>query len=151
MSLERLPDELLLIICPYLNGIDVLRAFYNLNTRLNSMISDYSKQINLTQIRYSQFNQYCHMVIQTNLGLQVQSLSLSNNQPVLNQLTLFKEQVWSLNEKLPNLECLTLCGITNDELNLYLSNIMSFKKLTELNITGSRGFYNKPAWKYFHS
>lgn len=99
MSFEILPDELLLIICSYLNGIDVLRAFYDLNTRLNSTINYYAKQMNLSRIRYSQFNQYCNMLIQTNLGLQLKSLSLSNNRMISNRIMLFTEQVWPLNEK----------------------------------------------------
>ncbi|CAF1424673.1 unnamed protein product [Rotaria sp. Silwood1] len=69
----------------------------------------------------------------------------------MNPLTLFEKQIWPLNEKVPNLECLTLYDINSDELNLFLSNIMSFKKLTELNITSSTRFCNNTVWESFHS
>jgi len=151
MSFEILPDELLLIICSYLNGIDVLRAFYDLNTRLNSTINYYAKQMNLSRIRYSQFNQYCNMLIQTNLGLQLRSLSLSNNRMTSNRIMLFTEQVWPLNEKLPNLECLALSKIDYDELNMFLTNLMSFEKLTELSITYDGSFCDKPVSEIFRN
>jgi len=151
MSFEILPDELLLIICSYLNGIDVLRAFYDLNTRLNSTINYYAKQMNLSRIRYSQFNQYCNMLIQTNLGLQLKSLSLSNNRMTSNRIMLFTEQVWPLNEKLPNLECLALSEIDYDELNMFLTNLMSFEKLTELSITYDGSFCDKPVSEIFRN
>jgi len=151
MSFEILPDELLLIICSYLNGIDVLRAFYDLNTRLNSTINYYAKQMNLSRIRYSQFNQYCNMLIQTNLGLQLKSLSLSNNRMTSNRIMLFTEQVWPLNEKLPNLECLALSKIDYDELNMFLTNLMSFEKLTELSITYDGSFCDKPVSEIFRN
>ena len=151
MSFEILPDELLLIICSYLNGIDVLRAFYDLNTRLNSTINYYAKQMNLSRIRYSQFNQYCNMLIQTNLGLQLRSLSLSNNRMTSNRIMLSTEQVWPLNEKLPNLECLALSKIDYDELNMFLTNLMSFEKLTELSITYDGSFCDKPVSEIFRN
>lgn len=91
MSFEILPDELLLMVCSYLNNIDILQAFYNLNHRLNSTISDYIKKIDLIQVSYSQFNKYCHMLTETNLGLQLKSLSLSNDESVLHQLILLKK------------------------------------------------------------
>lgn len=103
--------------------------------------------MSLTRIRYSQFNQYCHILIETNLGLKFKSLSLSNEQPIQNQLTLLKEQVWPLDEKIPNLECLTLYVNDSDELSLILSDIIYFRKLMELNITFVNNYCNKSNWE----
>jgi hypothetical protein len=143
MSLEMLPDELLLLICSYLSAFDVLQAFNDLNVRLNGAISEYRNHIDLTRVRYGQFNQYCDMLLRSSLGLQVQSLKLSNNKPVMRQIKFFAKQVWPLDQKLPNLECLTLLGITYDELDLFLPKIVLLKKLTELNIEGIIGFYKE--------
>ncbi|UJR06820.1 hypothetical protein I4U23_011108 [Adineta vaga] len=150
MSFEILPDEILLMIYSYLNGIEILEAFNDLNIRLNSTISNHRKHINLTRKRYGEFNRYCRMLAHTNLGLQVQTFNLSNTDSNLDLLTLFRKQVWRLDEKLPNLECLTLLDIKYDGLHLFLSNIMSLEKLTELNITCDRTFSNDSISECFH-
>ncbi|UJR34670.1 hypothetical protein I4U23_027447 [Adineta vaga] len=70
MSFEILPDEILLMIYSYLNDIEILHAFNDLNTRLNSTIINYRKHIHLIHTRYGQFNQYCCILTHTNLSLQ---------------------------------------------------------------------------------
>jgi len=124
MSLEIFPDELLLLICSYLSAFDVRRAFNDLNVRLNCTIINYRRHMDLTRVKYDQFNQCCEMLLRSNFGLQVRSLNLSNKNPVVGQLALFAEQVWLLNEKLPNLERLTVFVFKNDELNLFLPDIV---------------------------
>ena len=151
MSLEILPDELLLFICSYLKPLDVLQAFSDLNTRLNCAISHYRKCLNLTRISYGQFNKYCDMLLQTTLGSQVQSLKLSNHNPVVQQVSLFARRMCPLNQTLPSIEFLILNGITTYEIDLLLPNIIRFKKLTELTITGGRECSEKLIQEYFHT
>jgi hypothetical protein len=136
MSLEILPDELLLIICSYLNAYDVLQAFNDLNSRLNNTISDYRTKINLTRMTmtYLQFNQYCHMLLRPSLGLQIRSLVLSNDRNSIDQITLFTQRVWPLHEKLPNLERLVFYDIDYNQLDLLVPKIVCFERLKELTI-----------------
>ncbi len=49
------------------------------------------------------------------------------------------------------MECLTLSKITYDELNMFLPNLMSFEKLTELSITCDSGSYDKHVWEIFRN
>lgn len=47
---EDLPDELLILICRYLNTIEILNGFNGLNSRLSKTISEFSKTIDLNLI-----------------------------------------------------------------------------------------------------
>ncbi|CAF1662504.1 unnamed protein product [Adineta ricciae] len=47
---EDLPDELLLLICSYLNQIEVLICFSSLNVRLTKAITEYTKRIDFNRI-----------------------------------------------------------------------------------------------------
>lgn len=134
MSLETLPDELLLLVSSYLSAFDVLQSFYDLNTRLNTTISAYRRHIDLGRVRYGQFNHYCRMLNQSSFGFGVHSLVLSNSM-IPCQIKLFIERVWPLDEKLPNLECLTLHDIHSPLFNLFLPKISGLKRLTDLTIT----------------
>jgi hypothetical protein len=55
-SFEILPDEMILYVCHYLRGADILYSFYNLNTRLNITITGYCRYVNLMAVSYKQFD-----------------------------------------------------------------------------------------------
>ncbi|CAF4377312.1 unnamed protein product, partial [Rotaria magnacalcarata] len=40
-TFETLPDEMILHVCQYLRGGEILHSFFNLNSRLNSAITDF--------------------------------------------------------------------------------------------------------------
>ena len=54
--LEILPDQIILQVCSYLHGADVLSLLYNLNARLNVTITDYCRHVDLSDVTYQQFN-----------------------------------------------------------------------------------------------
>ncbi|CAF1612439.1 unnamed protein product, partial [Rotaria magnacalcarata] len=55
-TFETLPDEMILHVCQYLRGGEILHSFFNLNSRLNSAITDFCHHVNLKNLTYKQFN-----------------------------------------------------------------------------------------------
>ncbi len=47
MELESLPNELFLEIFDYVNDLDLLRIFYNLNCRFDRLLSIYTRNFHL--------------------------------------------------------------------------------------------------------
>jgi hypothetical protein len=134
MLLEILPDELLLLICSYLTEFDVLQAFNDLNLRLNYTISGYRKHMNLTRVRYGQFSRCCDMLRQSSLGSQVQSLTLSNYQLKIDRMGSVAKEVWPWDQKLPNLNSLTLLNAQAAKIGQFLSKTERLERLTDLTI-----------------
>jgi hypothetical protein len=60
--LEDLPDEILLLIYRYLNCIDILYAFTDLNKRIERTLLEYKQHINLQYISFKQFNFFIQSV-----------------------------------------------------------------------------------------
>jgi hypothetical protein len=73
---DDLPDEILLIICRYLNPAHVLQAFFNYNNRMFSCISDYRQNINLTQCSFTDVQYFLRLI--TNEHLRPSTLTISN-------------------------------------------------------------------------
>jgi hypothetical protein len=67
-------------------------------------------------------------------GDKVRSIILSNAAPSVRQLVLFRNQIESFADILPNLERLTLINHFEDELDLYLPLISILNNLKELKI-----------------
>jgi len=133
MSFEDLPDELLLIICSYLSPYHILKAFNDLNTRLNCTINQYRQNIDLRNLNLRQFYFFCKM-IRFSFGTKVHSIILSNSAPSVRQLNLFRKQIESFGDILINLKRLILIDHYDDELDLYLPFISLLKNLKELKI-----------------
>jgi hypothetical protein len=60
--LEDLPDEILLLIYRYLNCIDILYAFTDLNKRIERTLLEYKQHINLRYISFKLFNFFIRSV-----------------------------------------------------------------------------------------
>ena len=133
MSFEHLPDELLLIICSYLKPYHIIKCFNDLNSRLNSTIAQYRQNVDFRELNFREFNYLCK-TIRSSFGEQIRSIILSNAAPSVRQLIYFRKQISSFETILPNLERLTLIDHYDDELDLYLPVISSFKYLKELKI-----------------
>jgi hypothetical protein len=86
---DRLPNELYFMIFDYLNSIDILYSFLNLNRRLNSLIKFYSrfplKSLDLTQLNPRVFQFYCY---RKELNNETESIKLTDNQFKLIQFPL---------------------------------------------------------------
>ncbi|CAF3778168.1 unnamed protein product [Rotaria magnacalcarata] len=131
MWLEQLPDEILLIICSYLTPFHVIEIFNNLNARLNCTISLYRQNLDLRCLNLRQFYFICEM-IRSSFGENVHSITLSNAAPAVRQLILFRKQIESFTNILPNLEQLTLIDHYDDELDLYLPLVSILRNLKKL-------------------
>ncbi|CAF1359375.1 unnamed protein product [Rotaria sordida] len=77
-KLEDLPDELLLLICRYLNIIEILNGFSCLNARLSKTISEFSIKIDLNIIPLKLINRFLHEIL-PNISYNVRSLIYSDN------------------------------------------------------------------------
>ncbi|CAM4789221.1 unnamed protein product [Rotaria magnacalcarata] len=54
-TFETLPDEMILHVCQYRRGGEILHSFFNLNSHLNSTITNFCHYVNLTNLTYQQF------------------------------------------------------------------------------------------------
>ena len=96
MRLESLPNEILLDLFCYFNGIDLLRAFHSLNTRFNLLLykqfRSYLFQLNFVSKR--DFDMMCQQHLPWIIG-QVIVLQLSDYKETPEQITLFLSYISS--------------------------------------------------------
>ncbi|CAF1179674.1 unnamed protein product [Adineta steineri] len=101
-NFDRLPNEIYLLIFDYLNSIDILYSFSNVNRRLNSLLKTYSytkwKFIDLTKLTPHVFKYYC---LQKRLINEIYSIKLTDEQFDLIQFS-STNQVRQLNVLLEN-------------------------------------------------
>ena len=84
-SLEVLPNELFIEILSYLNGVDAVIAFANLNYRLQCLLNKYSQFFNFKSKRKAKFD----YVFQQHDTRQWKSLQLSNDDHTPGQIDYF--------------------------------------------------------------
>ncbi len=97
--LEYLPDEILLIICQYLNQYDIIRAFFGLNYRLNCTISQFIQSLIVFDDTYlnggrsrrllRMIGPYLHSLTVKQVHLSPAELSLASN---IQELTFLQTQ-----------------------------------------------------------
>ncbi|CAF4010118.1 unnamed protein product, partial [Rotaria sp. Silwood1] len=76
--LEDLPDELLLIICHYLNIIEILNSFSCLNNRLSKTINEFTIKIDLNIIPLKLINRFLNEIL-PNISMNIRSLIFNDN------------------------------------------------------------------------
>lgn len=123
-----LSDEILLMICRYLQPVDVLRAFFKgTSDRLHRLTLDYRTNLVLSTLSYAEFR---FVVDELLPYLETSQLTLSNS-----NIPCLVEHFLSLCHQLPlnNLRKLTLKSCTNISSSLvaWLSNR---SKLEDLNV-----------------
>ncbi|UJR13303.1 hypothetical protein I4U23_000321 [Adineta vaga] len=58
------PDEIILNICQYLSWMDIMIAFYNLNSRFNRTVSSYLKHVCIgNDCELKQFQSVCSLLL----------------------------------------------------------------------------------------
>lgn len=131
ITLEKLPDELLLSICRYLSSTEVLFSFYGLNFRLSQMISGYFQHVVIAQIPYKQFTYICNTIL-PEIGSNISSLVISNQwKGILSNLfTKYFGEKMSLT--FPNLRQLTFVSFSDTKLKLFLDNLQNLRELQEI-------------------
>ena len=77
-QLEDFPDELLLLICRYLNTVDILNGFSCLNSRLSKTISEFTEKIDLNLIPLKLINHFLNEIFPC-ISSNVRSLKFSDN------------------------------------------------------------------------
>ncbi len=128
-KLEDLPDEILIEICIYLNAIDVINAFSQLNTRLERTIIQFRKDINLQHLTLNQFQQCCFRLIPSNAEYIVKLTINTWYSP--GEIHLFNKsiiQYKSLHEFLPSLKQIWLINFSNKDIDI-LPKLLSIEKV----------------------
>ncbi|CAF2826624.1 unnamed protein product [Rotaria sp. Silwood2] len=129
---EDLSGEILMAIFEYMNVEDVWTIFFNMNSRLNSLVFDSRLRLaaDVSKIEKLNFDQFCLSLINTNFS-NIFTLILSNHYNRYPQIRLFLSQTnFTIFQ---SLHALTLIDISHDEL------IEIAKQLKEL-----------PFLNYFH-
>lgn len=138
MKLEYLPNELLFDIFEFLDSIELLRIFSNLNVRFNRLLSIYLNQnrINFRSISQINFDILCQNVFQSFTN-QIHSLVLSDDYQTPNLPSKFLAYHLSFD----HLQSLTLHSIHSFEiLNEFLNR---YSQLTRLYLVECGYYLNK--------
>lgn len=128
-KIEDLPDEILIEICLYLNGVDVVNAFGQLNTRFERAIGQFRCDFNLQYLTYNQFQRCCFHLIPYNAE-HIVKLTI-NKWYSPGEISIFNQSVAhynSLQDFLPSLKQLWLINFSNEDVDL-LPKILFVEKL----------------------
>ncbi|CAF1215750.1 unnamed protein product [Rotaria sordida] len=90
MSLELLPNEILLDIFNYFNGVELLRIFYGLNTRLNFLLHDrfLNCSFKFNSVSKHDFDIICQQYLPT-MADYIITLDLTDNDDTPTEIELF--------------------------------------------------------------
>lgn len=137
MDLEILANELLLNIFEYLPAVDLLRAFYNLNLRLNHLLLLHFRSVNLDFRSVSQydFNHICQEYLPT-ISDHIAALCLSNNDDTPQQIEVFLQHGLNIRQfySLRSLSLYDLCS--NKLMNELMLQWKDLPNLTHLTLAG---------------
>ncbi len=129
---DVLPNELYLCIFDYLNSIDILYSFSNLNRRLNSLLKTYSrlscKHVDLTKLNPHVFKFYC---LEKEINNKINSIILNDE-----QLKLIK---FSSNNRVKELNL-----ILENDYHIYSKDQFIFEYLQKLKIQSHCLTWEKP-------
>ncbi|CAF1179433.1 unnamed protein product [Adineta steineri] len=108
MNLELLPNEILLGIFQYLHGVDLLRAFYDLNYRFNFLLHNQHRAycFNFNHLSKRTFDMICQQHL-TFIADRTTTLALSNGENTPEQIHLFFKYIPSF-DKFIHLRSLSL-------------------------------------------
>lgn len=134
-TLEDLPNELFVEIFGYLNGVDTVYAFSQLNNRTQNLLYNYATSFDFTSVSKAKFN----FVTEQHNVYQWRSLRLSNDDHTPGQIRFFC-QLFPPATYIHQLESLTVLNMTSKYTSEFLLQIGSFKNLTFLSIGIVCGF-----------
>ncbi|CAF1281179.1 unnamed protein product [Adineta steineri] len=99
MNLELLPNEILLDIFQYLHGVDLLRAFYDLNYRFNFLLHNQYRPycFNFDFLSKRTFDMICQQHL-TFIADRTTTLTLSNGENTPEQIHLFFKYIPSFDK-----------------------------------------------------
>ncbi|CAF1055987.1 unnamed protein product [Rotaria sordida] len=146
-TFEVLPDEMILLICRYLRCGEILYSLFNLNSRLNSTITDFCHHVNLMRITYKQFD-FVTTKVFPHIGLSIKSFVFNGG---WENVLMNEEHSTSFQLKLslmfPQLHTLVLMNFINNQLDVFLNKIRDLIELVKLDIRNFRGEHTEELLK----
>ncbi|CAF3874115.1 unnamed protein product [Rotaria sp. Silwood1] len=133
MYLESLANELLLYLFEYLDGIHLLRTFYNLNSRFNHLLLNHFRayRFDFRSISKYEFDIICRNYLPSIID-QIISLTISDDDETPNLSEIFLSYNFTL-DKFTHLQSLTLYSIQSfDQLNQIIFQCCQLPYLTHL-------------------
>jgi hypothetical protein len=139
---EDFSGEILMAIFEYMNVEDVWTIFFNMNSRLNSLVFDSRLRLtaDVSKIDKLNFDNFCLSLINTNFS-NIFTLILSNNYNRYTQIRSFLSQTNFI--VFQSLHALTLIDINHDELIEITKQIKQLPYLNYLNINTHEIFREK--------
>ena len=128
-SIEQLPNELFVEIFGYLNGIDTVYAFSQLNNRFQSLLNNYVNIFDFKSISKAKFD----FVTQHHDIHQWRSLRLSEDDQTPGQIKLFC-QLFPPAQYISQLQSLAVLNMQPKYAQDFLSQLISFDHLVSLTI-----------------
>ncbi|CAF1347472.1 unnamed protein product [Adineta steineri] len=135
MNFESLPNEILLFLFGYFHSTDLLRAFYRLNTRLNTLI--YKQHLfhwfKFSSIKKNEFDQICQYDIPRLTNL-IYGLHIVENNLTPGKMNLFFTYIPSFRQFI-GLQSLTLSNVSSSKtLTKIIEKLPHLLNLTHLTI-----------------
>jgi hypothetical protein len=127
--LEHLPNELLIEIFGYLNGVDTVYAFSQLNIRFQCLLNDYVKSFDFKSVSKAKFN----LVTQLHDIHRWRSLCLSDDDDTPGQIRSFCH-LFPPAQYIHQLKSLSALNMTPTYAKEFLLQIGSFNNLISLSI-----------------
>jgi hypothetical protein len=138
-TFETLPDEIILQVCSYLYGADVLYSLYNLNTRLNITILGYCRYVDLRGVIYYRFDQIVSHIL-PQIASFVRSCVFHGYREKLLSAKAFAVFFASpISFTFPQLQRITLDWFTGERLSSIIDILQNLPQLVELNIRSLMG------------
>jgi hypothetical protein len=128
-SLEQLPNELFIEIYAYLNGVDTICAFSQLNARFQALLIQYVNTFDFKSINKAKFD----YVIRHHDIHQWRSLRLSEDDETPGQIKLFC-QLYPPYQYISQLQSLCALKMTSKYAQEFVSQLVSFDHLVSLEI-----------------
>ncbi|CAF1136777.1 unnamed protein product [Adineta ricciae] len=132
-TLETLPDEVLLEVCEYLLNVDILYSFFDLNSRMRRMISQYYDSISLHKASIVQSSYLCQTVL-PQIGSCIQSLVVDRCYSVMQHELFIKHFSERMSRVFPSLKRISLVGFQYSHLVAFLDSLHDFKHLEEIHL-----------------
>ncbi|UJR32407.1 hypothetical protein I4U23_019869 [Adineta vaga] len=131
--LETLPDEILLEICLYLLNVDILSSFFNLNSRMRRMISQYYRDVSLHKASITQSSFLCQNVL-PQIGSRIQSLVLDRCYSVMQHELFMKHFSNNMSIIFPCLKKISLVGFQYSHIMSFLEKLQDLESLNEIQL-----------------
>ncbi|CAF3413019.1 unnamed protein product [Rotaria socialis] len=133
-TFEMLPDEMILHACQYLRGGEILYSFFNLNSRLNSTITNFCHHVNLQYTTYKEFK-FVALQIVPQIGGSIRSFVFNARwENIMFNAESSRFSRLKLSLIFPQLHTLIMTGFVGAQLNLFLDKITDFFQLIKLDI-----------------